>query len=158
MEVLAAGLGDDIDDCAGSFAEFRAVIVAQDLEFFDGVHGGLHQEAAVVAIVLVKSAVDQIQVGVGLISVDGHAGVIDADAPIVRSDTRDEVDELTEIPLIERKGFHLIVSNEIGNLGAFPLQHDHFTGYRHTFGYSTHPQFDLNSELIVDVHVNAGDF
>ena len=158
VEVLTARLGDDIDDGSGGLAELRAVVVAQDLELFDGVHGGPHHDATVVPVVFVEGAIHQIQVRVRLIAIDGDIRVTDANAPIVRRYARDEVHELPEIALIERQGFHLVVSNKIGDFGGLRLKHRRFARHRDTLGHRPQGQADVKRQPVVDVDVNAGDF
>src|SRR5262249_54289730 len=118
--------GDDVDDATGGAAEFGAVVVAEDFEFFNGVDGRGDEEVAVAAAIEVVFAVDKEEVGVGLRATDGDVGVAiqaDAavDAAVVWRNAGDEVDKLIEIAAVERQIVDLLRSDEGGELGSFSL-------------------------------------
>ena len=69
MESLATRLGYDVDHAACGKAKFRAVIVAQNSELADGIHGGENQQGRIGANVEIVDAVDQPEISIGGIAI-----------------------------------------------------------------------------------------
>jgi hypothetical protein len=62
VESVAARLGDHADLSAGRLSELRAVAIALNLDFFDGVDGREDKNCAVGTNVIVTCAIDKPQV------------------------------------------------------------------------------------------------
>ncbi len=72
MEIIGSRFGNDGNDATACATELGVIAVSLDLEFLNGVDGGIDQNGAVRSYVNIVGAIDQEQVGIGSAAADGN--------------------------------------------------------------------------------------
>src|SRR5258708_37008900 len=75
MELVRAATGDNVDLRSTGAAEFWSIAVAENLEFLDGINGGIYKNGVLGAYVVIVRAIDK-----PLVAVRGSAAERDIDA------------------------------------------------------------------------------
>src|SRR5882762_1426792 len=101
MNIVAAGLGDDVDDASGSMAELSLIACGDDLEFGDGVLIELRGCAAI-EFVLVRQAINEEPRVVGALTEDGCGVVaVQVGLPVDRN-SRNELHKIQVVSSVQR--------------------------------------------------------
>src|SRR6266536_1000758 len=105
VKLVSAAFGDEVDLRTARAAVLRAIAVAQDLKFLDGIYRGINQNGALRALIIVVGPVHQPLVGIGWCAAEGDVNprqqalvlVIEASAHRSARHQRGQLDEVAPV-------------------------------------------------------------
>src|SRR5258706_2229305 len=160
MEIITAAASYDVDLRAPRTAEFRPIAVPQDLEFFNGIDGGINQDGALRPDIIIVRPIYAPLVGVGWRAAEGniHTG----EKPFVLGvevlgdrDAWHHRGQLYKVAAVQRQLTHLFSGNEVAHHARlrFDLHRGglHFHGFHH----AAHGHFDGDVGKVSDVRFDA---
>ena len=147
-ELVAAALGDDIDLGAAGAGILRSIAVARNLELLDAIDGGIDQDGALRANIVVAGAVNPPLVGIGRRATerDVDAGeepfVLIVETGIDRR-PRQQRGQLHKVAAVQRQLAHLLAQHGVGDCAGLGLD-------QHGRGFHIHI---LGADAYLQLHV-----
>ena len=158
MEVVGSTLGGQVDCRAGGPAELRLIGVGLFLKLLNRIDRRTHRESTEERVGSVK-AIDVEQIAAPCLPIDcggdirpppseiGDRALRNAD----RHRSRCELQQLYELPAVQRELINFLRGDDTSQSGGFRLQHGDRLGHRNRLFHGTHSQGKVETRQLVNL-------